>query len=98
MPTVSILPDPEYDCTTIRRPDANRLDCRSGGIGRRAAFRAQWAYARVGSSPTSGTVATTPSNEKPESAVSDARDGLRFFVVRTLRPADRATIAAPQGA
>src|SRR2546425_11222444 len=27
---------------------------RSGGIGRRAAFRAQWAQARVGSSPTFG--------------------------------------------
>ena len=29
---------------------------RSGGIGRRAAFRAQWAQARVGSNPTFGTI------------------------------------------
>ena len=29
---------------------------RSGGIGRRAAFRAQWAIARVGSTPTFGTI------------------------------------------
>jgi SsrA-binding protein len=32
--------------------------CRSGGTGRRAAFRAQWAQARAGSSPAFGTVST----------------------------------------
>ena len=32
---------------------------RSGGTGRRAAFRAQWPYGRVGSTPTSGIAART---------------------------------------
>jgi hypothetical protein len=30
--------------------------CRSGGTGRRAAFRAQWEYSRAGSNPAFGTM------------------------------------------
>jgi Na+-driven multidrug efflux pump len=34
------------------------VGCRSGGTGRRAAFRAQWPQGRVGSNPTFGTKAS----------------------------------------
>ena len=45
-------------CNPRNRDYSKRIDktrCQSGGIGRRAAFRSQWAYAREGSSPFSGT-------------------------------------------
>ena len=49
----------------VRLFDARTVLCkgtrsRSGGIGRRAAFRSQWAYAREGSSPFSGTILRPP--------------------------------------
>ena len=53
--------------------------CRSGGIGRRAAFRSQWEFSRGGSNPPPGTMRFFLESRSPE-------DALEAFFVSVFRP------------